>query len=341
MIGLIICLLVIAVVARFLVKKIKASNKTVSGEPAKTYYSWSEILWPFNVEPFKIYKHLSPENKGAFWSISGTVIIAIITSWLGFTVQHMINSRTQNEFGKLCHYQIVEQFTPALQEFYDSTNQSGIMDKLYYAAACAKGNSQSKGINLLNNDILSDMDTTIFSQTLLPFLENEENWSLIARDGRYCAELSGKLRKYLYSEKAINAIELYSKEMLLGERIVELINDTLDVKSFINDSSKIVDDLTRYLTSSKVINISGININSREIAIHSYSMIKGTKEAKNINKAVYRKAVALTINQFITMPMLQTQMQLNEEIKPPKETNNFWSSVFFLLLSCLIGYIIF
>lgn len=78
----------------------------------KNAYSWFEILNMFNTEPFRLYKHLSPENKGAFWNLVSNVFICIITFWAGLTLPLYIDDKKQQEADRLAHYQIVNMFYP-------------------------------------------------------------------------------------------------------------------------------------------------------------------------------------------------------------------------------------
>lgn len=110
---ILICIVVFVIVIR-LVFSIKFRKLY------KSPYSLWEILNPFNTELLNIYSHLSSENKGAFWSVSTSVLIAILTCWLGFSVQYIVTNSYKDESAKLAHYEVVDKF----QSTYDNLTDS-------------------------------------------------------------------------------------------------------------------------------------------------------------------------------------------------------------------------
>lgn len=284
-----------------------------------TSYKWSEVLWPFNKEPFKIYKHLSPENKGAFWSLSGTIIIAILTSWLGFTVQHMVYNNSQAEFGKLSHYQLVEKFAPVYNLFADSINPNGLFDELQYAAA---KELYKKGS---------------FDSIINPFLKNQGNWQGIIDDAKRFVEIMGPTKNFFYNQSSIDSITIYNATILIGIKMFEITTD-----SIMQDSARTVDTIVRHLTSKHNSEVGGLRKNDVDIAALSYSYIKAARGFKESNdKSSYETSVSSILNFFIVQPLLKARILLNNEISPHKKNNSVSYSIFILFISIFVGYMLF
>lgn len=228
---ILLCLLVVIIV----INKLFAHDG-FSSNFGKTY-SWSETLSPFSPYPKMIYKQLSPENKGAFWSIISSVIIGILSCWLGFSVQFFVYNSTQTESSKLAHYQVVDKFRPMYLEMFDSCSYR-VFEEYYKAIGTAQKSKDKLNadeyIRIINGEI-SPQEINTAEAKMLYFLSSKDNWESINHTAKKCIEISILIAPYLDSKNSEKLL-FNNSQMLIGSQIFESLNDTnrLDSLSFIN-----------------------------------------------------------------------------------------------------------
>ena len=72
----------------------------------------------------EIYKRLSPEMKGQFWTISTNCLLVLITFWMGITIQYMVYNMGTERQDQMTRYQIVDKIYPLYHNAYKT---SGIL----------------------------------------------------------------------------------------------------------------------------------------------------------------------------------------------------------------------
>lgn len=68
----------------------------------------------------EIYRRLSPEMKGQFWTISTNCLLVLITFWMGITIQYMVYNMGTERQDQMTRYQIVDKIYPLYQDVYKS-----------------------------------------------------------------------------------------------------------------------------------------------------------------------------------------------------------------------------
>ena len=331
---ILICLFVVIIV----VKKLFA-HYGFSSNIGKTY-SWSEILSPFNPAPKNKYKHLSPENKGAFWSIISSVIIGVFSCWLGISVQFFVYNSTRTESSKLAHYQVVDKFRPIYKEMFDSCSYRFFEE--YYKAIGSAQKSKDKlnadeYMRIINGEI-SPQEINTVEAKMLYFLSNKDNWEDINHTAKKCIEISGSIAPYLDSENSEKLLHNNSI-MLVGSQLFETLNSTtiLDSLSFVN---KCIDDYIRVCVRSGV----SPNKNLRGIYEKGYSLYKNYSaiEHNNSNSIVKKLPIMLQLLRFSLIPMMENVKIITSEFSPKSTINKpMWISVIILLVCVFIGYMLF
>ena len=331
---ILLCLFVVIIV----VKKLFA-HYGFSSNIGKTY-SWSEILSPFNPAPKNKYKHLSPENKGAFWSIISSVIIGVFSCWLGISVQFFVYNSTRTESSKLAHYQVVDKFRPIYKEMFDSCSYRFFEE--YYKAIGSAQKSKDKlnadeYMRIINGEI-SPQEINTVEAKMLYFLSNKDNWEDINHTAKKCIEISGSIAPYLDSENSEKLLHNNSI-MLVGSQLFETLNSTtiLDSLSFVN---KCIDDYIRVCVRSGV----SPNKNLRGIYEKGYSLYKNYSaiEHNNSNSIVKKLPIMLQLLRFSLIPMMENVKIITSEFSPKSTINKpMWISVIILLVCVFIGYMLF
>ena len=303
-------------------------------------YSWSEILSPFNPAPKNKYKHLSPENKGAFWSIISSVIIGVFSCWLGISVQFFVYNSTRTESSKLAHYQVVDKFRPIYKEMFDSCSYRFFEE--YYKAIGSAQKSKDKlnadeYMRIINGEI-SPQEINTVEAKMLYFLSNKDNWEDINHTAKKCIEISGSIAPYLDSENSEKLLHNNSI-MLVGSQLFETLNSTtiLDSLSFVN---KCIDDYIRVCVRSGV----SPNKNLRGIYEKGYSLYKNYSaiEHNNSNSIVKKLPIMLQLLRFSLIPMMENVKIITSEFSPKSTINKpMWISVIILLVCVFIGYMLF
>lgn len=334
MLYIVISLLVIILV----IKRIVVRNKFSSS--ANSAYSWLETLSPFNPAPRNIYKHLSPENKGAFWSIASSVIIGVLSCWLGFSVQFFVYNSTQAESSKLAHYQIVDKFRPIYLEMYDSCS-SRVFGEFFKAL----GNGiKSKNelttddyVRIINGEI-SCQDINSAEASMLYFLSDENNWNDINYTAKKCIEISGLIAPYLDSKNSEKLL-LNNGMMLIGAHVFETLNSDAELDS-LSITNKYIEEYVKTVIKGGV----SPNTNLREIYEKGYSICKTYIKIKNnsSSKIEERLPIMMQLLKYSLVPMMENILIITNEFSPEPVTNKpMWMSVAILLISIFIGYMLF
>ena len=69
----------------------------------------------------EIYRQLSPEMKGQFWTITTNCLLVLITFWMGITIQYMVYNMGTERQDQITRYQIVDKIYPMYQKAYKSS----------------------------------------------------------------------------------------------------------------------------------------------------------------------------------------------------------------------------
>lgn len=275
-------ILILAVIVILLTRRI-FSNKKSGYDKIKSRFS-----------PMDIYKQLSPENKGAFWSVTVSAVFGIFTCWLGFSVQYLINDSMQTESEKVAHHQIVDRFMPLYEELSDSCSNV-VFKTLYKSLAYSETpNGKERSNNMLY----------IF------FLDNN-NWDNIIHTTKKTIEISSRLAPYV-DEDVRNSLIENNTLMFIGCQLIgELKNaDILDEFSFVDKlSEEYLNEVPRNTINP---NTSGLMYIYKE-CYPEYLDIK-----KNDNR---EKALKVIVD-FLTSPMIINTDFLRKEIWQSKEINN-------------------
>ena len=329
-----LCLFVVIIV----VKKLFA-HYGFSSNIGKTY-SWSETLSPFNPAPKNIYKHLSPENKGAFWSIISSVIIGVLSCWLGFSVQFFVYNSTRTESSKLAHYQVVDKFRPIYLEMFDSCSYR-VFEEYYKTIGSAQKSKDKLNadeyMRIINGEI-SPQEINTAEAKMLYFLSNKDNWEDINHTAKKCIEISGSIAPYLDSENSEKLL-FNNSLMLVGSQLFETLNSTtrLDSLSFVN---KCIDEYIRVCVRGGV----SPNTNLRGLYETGYSLYKNysTIEHNSSNSIEKKLLIMQQLLTFSLIPMMDNVIIITNEFSPKSTTNKpMWISVIILLVCVFIGYMLF
>lgn len=309
-------------------------------------YTWLEILYPFNSAPKQIYNHLSPENKGAFWSIFSSVIIGVLSCWLGFSLQYFVYNSTQNESTKLVHYQVVDKFQPIYLNMYDSIS-SIVFEEFYRATSYGT----KDGFNNLNEDYLKKIDGAFNSDKsqleagfedsylrLLAFIVDEQNWNNIDYAIHKCINVSSSIAPYLDSESCSKLMS-NNTLMVINSQIFQSLQDSI-VYDSISFVQKNMDEYIKLCVKGEV----SIQSNLKDIYGVGYSLYHNYLKYYNGNsEGSLKLSIASQSIKLGLVPML-TNIIIIKDVFSPKsiEVNkSMWMSLIFLVLCVFIGYMLF
>lgn len=355
--GYLIIFIVVIIVAGLAIKcfkKIFKKNK-------KSSYSLLEILWPFNKEPFKMYKHLSSENKTAFWSVIGSLIVCVITCWLGFTVQYVVADSSKDETAKLNHSQLVDKFRPMYMELFDDSSKV-VIHAIYDAglSSFSKDSKEKSNKNIANYAKHLMGDTSVVYDKEAPeiklflFAENDTNWAYINYATKKCFNVSSEIAPYLDKEDADTILKnnmfLLLSSQLFDALLVKETDDSLSVNnvpdldsvSFIKKYKK---EYVEYLSAGLV----GANKNIDTIYQSAYELYNIMKNIQNVtNKTlaqdidVGNKILALTlVNSFMLYPFEKNKQIINDAFLPIKKKNPWIKPLWALVICVFLGYELF
>lgn len=311
--------LVLSIIVLMIVLKIIFRRFLKSGATSTTTYSWLDIINPLNMEPFRLYKHLSPENKSSFWSLTSSFLVAIITFWAGLTLPLYINDKGQQATDRLARYQIIDRFYPMYSEYVDSCSE--ILKLLNYSMAEAEDNKNDKAL-----------------KTLYSYISNKENYRTIAKTAEMSMEYSSKIIPYVTRSELVDSIRNNNYYQFLGYKC--LSDSTIEI----SDSSAFVKRLTMECSSlySKI----GYNSNVKKIASMFYSLVKSKQSLDVKGKDAIE---AKMISQLILTPMIKNKQIIENEFFFPNENgtktsglNDVRVTALLLLLLCVfVGYMLF
>lgn len=313
--SLLLSTIVLVIVLRFIFRRFMKK----SGATSTTTYSWLDIINPFNMEPFRLYKHLSPENKSSFWSLTSSFLVAIITFWAGLTLPLYINDKGQQATDRLARYQIIDRFYPMYSEYVDSC--SAILSLLNYSMVEVEDNKNDKALNILNS-----------------YISNKENHSMIAKTAEMSVEFSSKIIPYVTRTELADSIRNNNYYLFLGYKC--LSDSTIEIA----DSSTFVKNLT--MECSSLYNKIGYNRNVKKIASKFYSLVKFNQSLGIKGKDAMEAEI---ISQLILIPMIKNKQFIENEIffSDGNTTKNSIlndvgvTALLFLLLCVFVGYMLF
>ena len=261
-----------------------------------------------------IYKHLSPENKGAFWSVTTNALLVIVTCWLGFSVQHIINDSEQAESEKVARHQIVDRFMPLYEELFDSC--SNVVFKTCYKAL--------------------DTPKTHGTALLVSFMSDEKNWANIEYTARKIMEISTQIAPY--ADKDTHDFLLRNNGlMLIGCHLFEALNDTV-----VLDSINFVEKYSDKYLDKVISNTVHLNEDLSTTYGKCYNLYKLVIE--NRNQINSDKDMMNLLNHFCMIPMYDNMKHIIKEISPQEASKPLlrWANMLrYLIAALIIGVILF
>ena len=69
----------------------------------------------------EIYKQLTPEMRGQFWTITTNCFLVLVTFWMGITIQYMVYNMGSERQDQVMRHQIVDKIYPLYQNAYNSS----------------------------------------------------------------------------------------------------------------------------------------------------------------------------------------------------------------------------
>lgn len=308
---IIVLMIILKIIFRRFLKK--------SGATSTTTYSWLDIINPLNMEPFRLYKHLSPENKSSFWSLTSSFLVAIITFWAGLTLPLYINDKGQQATDRLARYQIIDRFYTMYSEYVDSCSE--ILNLLNYSMVEVKEDKNDKAL-----------------KAIYSYISNNENRSMIAKTAEMSVEFSSKIIPYVTRMELADSIRKNNYYLFLGYKC--LSDSTIEIA----DSSAFVKNLT--MECSSLYNKIGYNSNVKRIASMFYSLVKFNQSLGVKGKDAMEAKI---ISQLILTPMIKNKQFIENEFFFPdgnvtKEsvlTDVRVKALLLLLLCVFVGYMLF
>lgn len=298
-------------------------------------YSWIEILNPFNSAPLLIYKHLSPENKGSFWSVAASVLIAVITCWLGFSLQYFVYNSAQSESEKLAHYETIDKFRPKFVEIYDSCSMN-VMEKMvmslgYSTSKHTKLSSEDYQYYIKNKQFPDNKKNTPNAQ-LASYILDKRNWEPILYTANKIVHVSSEIAPYL-DDKSSSKLLNNNSSIIVSSQIFELSN-----KNDVLDSVKIVDSCIKKQVKASVLQLVSYRTNWSKISSHQYSLFKELRDNNSLNKEM---VLSLLLLQGVLLPMFENMITIQSSFCPSSNSNSILiASLLILLISLFLGYYI-
>lgn len=306
--------------------------------------NWYPIVDVFNpfINPIKnIYYNLSPENKGAFWSVAATIALGVLTCWLGFSVQVFVYDSAKEESAKLAHFQVVDKLKPMYEELFDSCSTE--IHKVLYKDVITNGIESSK---ISEKEILKFCKTKKDSinennenLNTIQLLLEEKNWDNIFHAANKCSDVSTKIAPYLNEEKRTKLL-VNNTKIFLGHSIYSLSNEKLDSITYCHR-------LSIAISEGILKNQLSYNKHWGEVIQESYTVYKGLyhyrilKEYSVGKKASYKKTMLSILQDYTLIPMYENILVFLDELSSKEESNYIYKSILVLVLSLFIGFIIF
>lgn len=329
---ILICIVVFVLVIR-LVFSIKFRKLYTS-----TYSLW-EILNPFNTEPLNIYSHLSSENKGAFWSVSSSVLIAVLTCWLGFSVQYIVTNSYKDESAKLAHYEVVDKFQPTYDNLTDSLSLPfwrAMYSSLPYKDSLDKGSYNQIPIVSYFSDI-SNIPTMLHTgkkmlevgKEIAPYLSKEKRNELL------------KNNTYIFA--GIKCCSPYSEVCLQDsisyvQNFIQEFHDA-SIQGYISMTTSDLSELSSamYGYYKDVVSVRMSNLELRTLVSDDEDLVALVDLLSNTQSVSLKFCITLFCEPYVSnMKIIQ-----EEYLSETEDTINPILLVFISLLVCIvIGYMI-
>ena len=176
------------------------------------------------------YRRLSPENRGYFWNIATSCIVAIVTFWVGLSIQYIVYNKGAEESKRLAHYQVVDKIYPMYIDLYESNKE--IMSKLLIGYN--DNNPEKEFLNILKTDS-----------------------ELIEKTARQSVDAIGKIMPYL-DDGICQSVMKNNAFILTGLKLLELPEQ--------KDITHVKDSLLVYMTSGDYRLLAGYNEKLGDIA---------------------------------------------------------------------------
>lgn len=177
------------------------------------------------------YRSLSSGNRVHFWTIATSCIVAVITFWMGISIQYIVYNQNLDNSKKLAHYQIVERMYPLYISQFDSCQN--IMP-LFQEGLKAENSSEA-----ISNVITNNVDELI-------------------RCARTSAKILGENR-YFFNRERGKEITNNNRYILLGSKIIELS------RSGIKNKKQLQDSINNYMVSRDFTLLCGFNAETTEL----------------------------------------------------------------------------
>lgn len=305
--------------------------------------SFIAYINPFDTTIRKIYRSLSPENKGAFWSVVSNTSVAILTFWVGLTVQYLILDLTKSEESKLSHFQVVDKLKPMYDNMLDSCTQH-VFNRLY---DCLPSNNGDKSLDITKDitqdDIIQMFNSGDFSRLgdqghLTQFYLDEKEWDNIVYAGKKCFETSGSIAPYLEIQKG-NKLLTNNSYIFVGNYIYEALKDSIqrDSVSFVNDC------FNKMASGSITGKISTADKSLCSLCYMYYKNLQSykTDRREGLNNINFKFSMCLFLSNLYINPLLKNTIIMREEFSSKDRDNIFLISAGILFICLLVGYLIF
>lgn len=256
------------------------------------------------------YRQLSAENRAHFWNIATSCIVAIVTFWVGLSIQYIVYNKGAEESKKFAHYQIVDKFYPMYLDLYDSNKE--IMSKLL--SAYYSDNQNEKFLNIIRTEV-----------------------GLIQKTARESVDATRKIMPYLDNE-ACQVTKNNNAVILVGLKLFELAG--------LKDMAHIRDSLISYMTSGEYRLLAGDNEKIKDIVSKTEEFISLFKnvlisDSKN-SFALWEVQDSFYIN-FLLKPIINNYILIHKELYV--NGTSFWNIITYcvscLIICLIIGYLIF
>lgn len=204
------------------------------------------------------YRSLSSENRVHFWTIATSCIVAVLTFWIGISIQYIVYNQNLDNSKKLSHYQIVDRMYPLYITQFDSCQS--IMPLL------------RKGMQSENS-----------SEAIAGVIDNNVNEFM--QCGRTSARILGE-NKYFFNKEIGTEIDENNSYILLGSKIIELS------RSGIKNKKQLQDSIENYMVSRDfILQCGDINANVSKLTQLIAQLIQ-TWEGKSTESLVCKTMVA-------------------------------------------------
>ncbi|MBS5528378.1 MAG: hypothetical protein KHX42_09525 [Prevotella sp.] len=247
------------------------------------------------------YRSLSSENRVHFWTIATSCIVAVLTFWIGISIQYIVYNQNLDNSKKLSHYQIVDRMYPLYITQFDSCQS--IMPLL------------RKGMQSENS-----------SEAIAGVIDNNVNEFM--QCGRTSARILGE-NKYFFNKEIGTEIDENNSYILLGSKIIELS------RSGIKNKKQLQDSIENYMVSRDfILQCGDINANVSKLTQLIAQLIQ-TWEGKSTESLVCKTMVA----PYLIKNLILMDKELNSETV--SKNTLFIQCGISLIISIIIGFMLF